>query len=110
MSVYLTMSADSYRAGPTAGLARSWVGVIGLSRSVTASRGPVRGGLHRRGQYTGGGPWSEGPRPFQGLRANTGEGNRTPNLLIRSQVLYPIELRPHSSWTPHWGSRGRDEA
>ncbi len=25
---------------------------------------------------------------------NTGEGSRTPNLLIRSQVLYPIELRP----------------
>ena len=25
----------------------------------------------------------------------TGERTRTPNLLIRSQVLYPIELRPH---------------
>ena len=23
------------------------------------------------------------------------EGSRTPNLLIRSQVLYPIELRVH---------------
>ena len=23
------------------------------------------------------------------------EGSRTPNLLIRSQMLYPIELRPH---------------
>ena len=41
--------------------------------------------------------------PQQGYRVNasafepydnTGEGIRTPNLLIRSQVLYPIELRP----------------
>src|ERR1051325_6885584 len=38
---------------------------------------------------------------------STGEGSRTPNLLIRSQVLYPIELRPH---TPGNGSPGREEA
>ena len=27
-------------------------------------------------------------------RFNAGEGSRIPNLLIRSQMLYPIELRP----------------
>jgi hypothetical protein len=30
-----------------------------------------------------------------GLLANTGGRIRTLNLLIRSQVLYPVELRPH---------------
>ncbi len=28
----------------------------------------------------------------QGLKSGTRQGSRTPNLLIRSQVLYPIEL------------------
>ncbi len=30
------------------------------------------------------------------LSTGTPEGTRTPNLLIRSQTLYPIELRAHS--------------
>jgi integrase/recombinase XerC len=30
---------------------------------------------------------------------NAGEGTRTPNLLIRSQMLYPIELRPRRGTT-----------
>ena len=33
--------------------------------------------------------------PHSREKKSTGEGSRTPNLLIRSQVLYPIELRPH---------------
>jgi hypothetical protein len=35
-----------------------------------------------------------GPTEIAGPAGNTGEGTRTPNLLIRSQMLYPIELRP----------------
>lgn len=32
---------------------------------------------------------------------------RTPNLLIRSQALYPVELRAHKeSGPPIWGERG----
>ena len=34
-------------------------------------------------------------RSPEGRGVCTGVGIRTPNLLIRSQVLYPIELRPH---------------
>jgi hypothetical protein len=30
---------------------------------------------------------------FQGLRIGAPERSRTPNLLIRSQALYPVELR-----------------
>ena len=29
------------------------------------------------------------------VKSGTPEGTRTPNLLIRSQTLYPIELRVH---------------
>jgi hypothetical protein len=32
----------------------------------------------------------------RGEKSGTPEGSRTPNLLIRSQVLYPIELRVHN--------------
>ena len=44
---------------------------------------------------------------------STGEGTRTPNLLIRSQVLYPVELRPQKgdvrlSRPPAPGKTGRD--
>ena len=33
------------------------------------------------------------PFELQGFKSGTPEGTRTPNLLIRSQTLYPIELR-----------------
>ena len=35
------------------------------------------------------------PQPFelQGFESGTPEGTRTPNLLIRSQTIYPIDLR-----------------
>ena len=33
------------------------------------------------------------PFELQGFESGTPEGTRTPNLLIRSQTLYPIELR-----------------
>ena len=36
------------------------------------------------------------------LKVGAPVGSRTPNLLIRSQMLYPIELRVHE--------RGREEA
>ncbi len=39
----------------------------------------------------------DGPVPLSAAtHASTGERIRTPNLLIRSQVLYPVELRPQS--------------
>lgn len=34
---------------------------------------------------------------LQGLKSGTLVGIRTPNLLIRSQVLYPVELQAHCS-------------
>jgi hypothetical protein len=33
------------------------------------------------------------PFELQGLKSGTPEGTRTPNLLIRSQTIYPIDLR-----------------
>ncbi len=41
-------------------------------------------------------PWRRTPKPLvaYGLSSTPGE-TRTPNLLIRSQTLYPIELRAH---------------
>jgi hypothetical protein len=33
------------------------------------------------------------PFELQGLKNGTPEGTRTPNLLIRSQTIYPIDLR-----------------
>ncbi len=33
---------------------------------------------------------------IQGILNNTAAGTRTPNLLIRNQVLYPIELQPQN--------------
>jgi hypothetical protein len=44
---------------------------------------------------------------FQSIKTGAAEGTRTPNLLIRSQMLYPIELRllqRHLSKSPFlWG-------
>ena len=44
------------------------------------------------------------PRVRRGLIPSTGERSRTPNLLIRSQVLYPIELRPRGERDNRGGS------
>ena len=33
---------------------------------------------------------------FLSMQVGTGEGIRTPDLLVRSQSLYPTELRPHT--------------
>ena len=35
-------------------------------------------------------------------------GTRTPNLLIRSQTLYPIELRVHTDWAEVLGRAQQD--
>ena len=40
-------------------------------------------------------------RKFQGV-FGTAEGIRTPDLLVRSQTLYPAELQPHT--VSHWVS------
>lgn len=44
------------------------------------------------------------PGLFRGFKKHTPEGTRTPNLLIRSQTLYPIELRVLCAW------RGAEES
>ena len=35
--------------------------------------------------------------PFGSLLFGTAEGIRTPDLLVRSQTLYPAELQPHTA-------------
>lgn len=44
---------------------------------------------------------TKSPAPFEyaGLVKSDRVGIRTPNLLIRSEVLYPVELHSHSPWT-----------
>ena len=41
------------------------------------------------------------------LKSGALGGNRTPNLLVRSQTLYPIELRVHNYFFKNGGS-GQD--
>jgi hypothetical protein len=45
-------------------------------------------------------------RAFYCFESGTPEGTRTPNLLIRSQTLYPIELRVLCAWRGAGGKRG----
>ncbi len=68
-----------------------------------ASAGPISSNSGKTASGVRKTPLSDAERRFV---PNTGEGSRTPNLLIRSQVLYPIELRP-LYWDPIlYGSGG----
>jgi hypothetical protein len=70
------------------------------SASLPCAR-PLGGGGEERRRATSDERRDEVGRPSAGTAGlpvtpwdNAGEGSRTPNLLIRSQMLYPIELRP----------------